>query len=571
MKRNQYIFLGMVFIAIPSLVQAQTQQKDTTLNRTVVVEQEYNPIIMDAAKVNVLPKVEEPVVNKKEVEYAVSSTPASNIPAGTMQAYTGKETQATSHPGYVRLGYGNYNNLDAYANYLFRLSDRDKLNVNFNMVGMKGTLDMPSYRTSKPDEWDAFYYRTRAGIDYLHQFNRMNLNIAGHFGLSNFNYRPYSIFNKQKFTSGDMHVGLKSTDETLPLQFQAETNLLLYNRQQGFPAINKLGVTETQVRTKGNVTGMINEEQLISIAVEMDNLLYDPRQMGSYKETLFHNRTTVNLNPYYELNDDSWRLHIGANVDLSFKNGKSFYVSPDIDLAYIFSDSYVLYARATGGRLLNDFRRLEQINPYACFSHPITDTYEQVNARIGFKASPVNGLWFDLFGGYQNLKNDLYPYMSDITGGQGGVFTDYGQTDSYNFHAGAQISYAYKDLFSFAADATYYHWDADDPNVDSETVNYNDALLMKPQFKLGLQIEARPIHALSLNISYQYISRTEPYFFTGAKLPAVSNLGLKATYNLFKGVSIYAKADNLLNKEYQYYLDYPTQGINFVGGLSFQF
>ena len=114
--------------------------------------------------------------------------------------------------------------------------------------------------------------------------------------------------------------------------------------------------------------------------------------------------------------------------------------------------------------------------------------------------------------------------MSDITGGQGGVFTDYGQTDSYNFHAGAQISYAYKDLFSFAADATYYHWDADDPNVDSETVNYNDALLMKPQFKLGLQIEARPIHALSLNISYQYISRTEPYFFTGAKLPAVSNL-----------------------------------------------
>lgn len=65
MKRNQYIFLGMVFIAIPSLVQAQTQPKDTTLNRTVVVEQEYNPIIMDAAKVNVLPKVEEPVVNKK--------------------------------------------------------------------------------------------------------------------------------------------------------------------------------------------------------------------------------------------------------------------------------------------------------------------------------------------------------------------------------------------------------------------------------------------------------------------------------------------------------------------------
>lgn len=80
MKRNHYIFLGMALVALPSLAQVQPQSKDTTMNRTVVVEQEYNPIILDASKVNVLPKVEEPVVNKKEVEYAISSTPASNIP-----------------------------------------------------------------------------------------------------------------------------------------------------------------------------------------------------------------------------------------------------------------------------------------------------------------------------------------------------------------------------------------------------------------------------------------------------------------------------------------------------------
>lgn len=570
MKRNQYIFLGMALMALPALAQQQAQPKDTTLNRTVVVEQEYNPIITDASKVNVLPKVEQPVVNKKEVEYAVSSTPASDIPAGTMQAYTGKETQPVTPPGYIRLGYGNYNNLDAYANYLFRLSDRDKLNVNFNMRGMNGELDMPSYRTSKPDEWDAFYYRTRASIDYLHQFNRIDLDIAGHFGLSNFNYRPYSVFNKQKFTSGDAHVGLKSTDETLPLQFRAETNLMLYSRQQGYIQSNQ-SVTETLIRTKADVTGAINDEQLVGIAAEMNNLLYDPRQFGSQNETLFFNRTTVNLNPYYELNSDSWRLHIGANVDLSFKNGKGFYASPDIDLAYIFSDSYVLYAKATGGRLLNDFRRLEQENPYAGFSHPITDTYEQVDARIGFKASPATGLWFNLFGGYQNFKNDLYPMMGDLVGGQGGVFTDYSQTNSNNFQAGAQISYAYKDLFSFSADATYYHWDADDLTLDSETVNYNDALLMKPEFKIGLQVEARPIPALLLNIGYQYIYRAEPYYFIQKRLSAVNNLSFGASYYLFKGVSIYAKADNLLNQEYQYYLDYPTQGINFVGGLSFRF
>lgn len=176
MKRNHYIFLGMALVALPSLAQVQPQSKDTTMNRTVVVEQEYNPIILDASKVNVLPKVEEPVVNKKEVEYAISSTPASNIPVGTMQAYTGKEVQPTSKPGYVRAGYGNYGNLDLLGNYLFHLSSRDKLNVNFSMDGMNGTLDMPYGDARK---WDAHYYRTRAAIDYLHQFGKIDLSVAG--------------------------------------------------------------------------------------------------------------------------------------------------------------------------------------------------------------------------------------------------------------------------------------------------------------------------------------------------------------------------------------------------------
>ena len=83
MKRAFYIIGGA----------QTTQPKDTTMNRTVVVEQEYNPDIMDASKVNVLPKVEEPTVSKKNVEYATTFFPATSVPAGLMRPYTGKETQ----------------------------------------------------------------------------------------------------------------------------------------------------------------------------------------------------------------------------------------------------------------------------------------------------------------------------------------------------------------------------------------------------------------------------------------------------------------------------------------------
>ena len=81
MKRSLYIIGGLALaISMPSGLQAQTTQpKDTTMNRTVVVEQEYNPDIMDASKVNVLPKVEEPTVSKKEVEYATTFFPAPSL------------------------------------------------------------------------------------------------------------------------------------------------------------------------------------------------------------------------------------------------------------------------------------------------------------------------------------------------------------------------------------------------------------------------------------------------------------------------------------------------------------
>ena len=228
MKRSIYIAGGITLATLmPFALQAQTQQpKDTTMTRTVVVEQEYNPNIMDASKVNVLPKVEEPAVVKKKAEYAVTPLPATTIPMGMMSPYLISKMQPNATPGYIRAGYGNYGNLDVFANYLFRLSDKDKLNVRFQMDGMDGELDMPEEKLT----WDAYYYRTRANIDYTHQFSRIDFNLAANFGLSNFNLAPYEP-GKQKFTEGDFHIGLKSTDESYPVQFKAETNLMMYNRQ----------------------------------------------------------------------------------------------------------------------------------------------------------------------------------------------------------------------------------------------------------------------------------------------------------------------------------------------------
>ncbi|MDO4164564.1 MAG: TonB-dependent receptor [Bacteroides sp.] len=559
MKKIKYILAGATLIGLTSAMQAQaqTQAKDSTVNRTVVVEQEYNPDIMDATKVNVLPKVEAPTISKKDVEYDETLAPTGSIPATPMQAYTATETQEKARPGYARLGYGNYGNLDVRGNYLFMLSNSDRLNLNLHIDGRNGTLDLPE----EAGEWKSRYYRTHVGMDYTHDFSQVALDVAGHFGLSNFNFLPGSISSKQKFTSGGIHVGVKSTGEELPLQFRAETNLLFYGRQND---LLYQGYKESLLRTSGEVTGSLADNQTVSIALQMDNYFYKGDNLKNY--------TSLGLNPYYAYRDDAWNLHLGAHVDLSMGFGDGPLVSPDVTAQYNFSESYLLYAQAKGGKLQNDFRRLEALCPYGQLAEQVDDTYEQINAGIGFKASPVNDLWFHLYGGYQSLKNDLVQgeYTVSESSSETGTETYatavqlYNQ-DTDNLYIGAEINYAYKDYINLSASGIYRSWSTDG---NTETTNADLALAFKPAFEADLHIDSRPISPLLIRLGYRYISREE---VAGEKVNAVSNLYLNVGYEFIKNVSIYARLNNLLNKEYSYCWGYPNEGINFVGGVSVRF
>lgn len=551
MKKIQCIFGTLALIAFPTWAQAQTQDKDTTLSRTVVVEQEYNPDIMDASKVNVLPKVAPPTVSKKTVEYDATLVPAGNIPASTMQAYTGVESQDKAQRGYARLGYGNYGNLDARANYLFILPNSDKLNLNFHMNGMDGKLDMPDSK----EKWDARYYRTRAGMDYVHSFRKVDLNVAGNFGLSNFNYMSYTSNNKQKFLSGDVHFGVKSTGEELPLQFHAETNLMFYERQHDFQYEN---AQEAMVRTRAGAMGAISGEQYVGVELAMDNVFYKNNEFDDY--------TSVELNPYYLYQNDDWKIRLGAHVDFAFGFGKKFRVAPDVTAQYIFSDSYILYAQATGGRRTNDFRRLEMISPYSQTASQLDATYEQLNAALGFRTSPVTGLWFNLYGGYQDLKNNLATIGVTPTadGSYSSLYLLPLQANMHNIYAGAEISYSYKDIISFSASGVYRDW----KTAKAEDYNGDVLLAYMPSFEAKFNVDIRPIPSVLVNLGYQHATREK---VGDQRVDPVGNLYLGGSYEVFKDISIYVRANNLLNKDYQYYWGYPTEGVNFMGGVSFRF
>lgn len=557
--RNKIIIVCIGLLSGTISVVAQTHKNDTTLNRTVVVEREYNPIIENGTKVNVLPEVIEPNITPKKVEYDLVAVQPTSYSVALVAPIVAKEIEERVKLGYMRLGIGNYGNLDARAHYTFLMTPKDKLVFDFTSYGMSGKLDQTSLATNK-DKWNSFYYRTFGSLGYEHKFDSVILNLGGGIRVNNFNYGDYQEFdiplldkvllkNKQRFNKTDFSARLRSLDDDLFIKYDISTQFMLYQRQ--FDII-KSKLKESSLNTTAKLYTDINLNRKIGLDVNMYNRVISGSEIK--------NSTTLDMNPYYGITIDNWTFRLGANLDLGFGHGESFLVSPDVKAELVIADQYKFYAQATGGRIKSDFSKMEEVSPYTLIASTNRDSYEQINAKIGFQGNLFQGAWFSIYGGFQKLKDDLFQRY-EIPAYPITYFDNY---DTKNGYIGAKVSYKYRQLFSFSIMSEYRNWSSDGEEYG--------ALLFKPKFNLVGDLYVKPMEKLVIGINYKYVERKENKDIkTVFSVGKINDLSVYASYEFVKNLSAYAKLDNIFNKKYQYFYGYPVEGTNFIAGLSFKF
>ena len=532
------------------------QQQDTTLVRTVVVENQYNPTVMDASKINVLPKVEEPTVPKAHIDYANSVRPVASWANQSMNPIVRDWTPDAAYRGYLRAGYGNNGNVDARLGYLWDISKKDRLNVEASLDGWNGDMT-----DRNGEDWTSRLYNTRLGLDYRHAFKKMDLMLGGAYRSQVFNYMNPQYYygdltrlvenpsGRQHQTMANAHLGIASTDKDMSIQFMGEVGMNLF--KQKYPT-NIAEGSENNFYLKGDVWKPINDQRF-GLAWDFNTYSYS---MDDMKGT-----TSLELNPYYGYENDDWRIRLGAHVDWWSGIDDEVNFSPDVNVEYIFSDSYVLYAKAGGGRENKSLMELTEFTPYWTLSHPyILPTYMSLDAAIGLKASPINGLWFNLTGGYQIREDDLFWKLVDGSAS----YLGFEQGKSKVAYGSAELKYDYKDLFDLGLKATYYHWKGD--KMEGLDQYAEERLLaLKSEMELNAEVGFKPVQGLRINAGYEYVKRAEEIY------DPISNLYVGADYALMKNLSIFAKANNLLNKEYVRADAYPAQKLNFLAGLSLQF
>ena len=573
-KYRKQILICAGLVTLTNVAAQQQQKNDSTVNRTVVVENQYNPEVMDAFKVNVLPKIEEPAVAKTQIDYASAIHPLGSFPVTHMDAMERELSPEKARRGYVRLAYGNRNNTDLKGAYLWNITDRDVLDVMATFHGYSGNIgagydfdrvtDIPTLNYD--GEWKHRFFRTGASLKYTHDFDKVSMYVGGDFASQVFSYMPNLFesflqseekteapsFGHQLFMSGGGYVGVSSVKDALPVEFAFQTGYKMFNRKHGIYIPG--GISESVVNTKGYISAGIDDRQDIGVKFGMDNVFYD-KSFSSY--------SLIKLRPYYSVKTESVSFTAGVNVDFQISNDGGLKLSPDVRFDYTFADNYLLYVHVTGNTRLNDFGTINGFSPFwvqsPIYNSPLqlNTTYTPYDAKIGLKASPFTGFGLGIYGGYRETRNELFsmPYSDE-----GGIYNRIAQAKARVAYAGLSVDYSFRDILDFGLNGNFYSWD-----VQKEM---EKLLWLKPLYSIGFNARAKVFKGFHAMAQYNYEGRKKTL---GIKADAVNELNIGAEYLFNDRVNVFLKLNNLLNKNYVTESGYPVQGFNVMAGVSLNF
>lgn len=549
-------FLPIVLLLGNTSSAQEAGNDEEGLDRTVVVENLYNPEVMDASKIGMLPTPEVPVSTKKEVRYAATYTPFTNFAQEPLACYGTEALQGVwrdADNGYLRLGYGTRGRVDARLAYQATLGERDWLDANLTFRGMNGEIPF-----QEGEHWDARVYRTRLQAGWKHLWGKCLWGLSGEGESRVFNYPPLGVdvkSGRQQNLLGRLSLGIENKEQDAELDFDLSL-AWEYARQKHVSESGACG--ENHLITVGNLSGQLAERSRIGLGVRMDNLFYS----GAGSLSGLKNYTLLGFNPALYLSGEKWQARLGLHADIQTANGKLYRMAPDVRGEYHMGKTSLVYLQATGGYQINDFRTVSSLYPYVPYFQPASEmhqprnTYTRADLQLGYGLSAQGQFHLKVYGGYKVLADELFN-VYDPVGGTNSCLT----ADANVFYVGAHSEYNYKEKFSLLVDVEWMNWQSDVMDV---------CPTLKPELDLSLEAECQPIRHLHVGAGYHHVLRSKGKAHE-LRPKAVSNLQAHVSYRLLPALTLYIRGDNLLDKAYELQLFQPALGWSLLGGASLDF
>lgn len=579
---KSYILLALCFVT--AFATAQTED-DSTLERQVMVERDFQPVIQSAGKINERPQsVKSETPKTTEVvysDYVNTLTPDYNI--NPLRSQASKFTTGTPFKGHIRAALGHPQTMLDFG-YRYEEKKKNWLDISVNHDANWGLKSLE---------------RTSVSFDFNHRFStgRVYVNLIGanefftRYGryyndsTKKLDIRHFSELSdehdKQNIWQLQLNVGVVS-DKHNDFTYKAEVGYRLYS-------MTNLA-TEHQVNALFNFTYAFDQHS-VGANVRSQNIIYS-MDTAILAPSEYNSRHALRIEPYYAYLGRRINVHVGVNLDLNIGKGQmlsgneniSFAPSPNVSFEAQLAPKWAtLFVNAKGNFRIGSLEDYVYLNRYANMREGIrskhVSAYSPIDADLGFRFRAHRDLLLNVYGGYRFLKNNIafaaiQPLDSTAFASEDGFCIAY--SDVHEFKLGANASYHYRDIVDVHLWGEYRI----QSGVKNETI-LHDQLGMPitagraydmPTWKIGFRVDGHIDEHWSVYTWDNFEGGRWAMTMLGdRKLPAIVDINLGAQYKFNTSLEVFAELKNIIHRKNVVHYGYLSQGINGVIGVNWRF
>lgn len=581
MQKRTYIFSTLFLSLFGTLV---AQETDNIGTETVTVVKPYSPTVSDAFKIKSAPNLNDSIVlQKKDIDYSIFSVPVASTftPAKGKASGVEKTPPPTLYNSYASVGLGNYNNalVDFYTSREFNRGE-DLLDFGLTHHSSRGDMD------STP--LDTEFYNTKLDASYAKKDRYMDWGAS--LGLQHQLYNWYGIENGEfaETTVADM-------DEQQNY-FNAEAKAHLNMEDSFFKKGNILLRRFWDATESGENRVVVNPtielpltEELITIGAKLDYV------GGNFKNASLNN--TVNdgeinyshfqagVNPSLLILRDDLTVNLGANFvyGMDTENSDSnFYIYPAVTASYrLLDENVIAYGGIEGDLKQNSYHGFVDENPYVSPTLTILPTDQQYVGYVGLKGQLLSNVGYNIKGSY-TAENRKPLFLLNPEN----LFRD----DESSYYYGNSFQVFYDDVktlgifgelnvdvnrnFSLGVNAEFYDYDTETDNPAWNLPSIKGSVFMDYQINDQWYLGANLFYVGERDdLLAMAEENATPSEFPAAivTLDGYFDANAHVGYHFNEQLSIFVKASNIANSDYQRWANFRVQGFQALAGISYKF
>lgn len=536
-------FLGMGVLSF----EVSFAQKDTT-KKGIEIISSFKPVLRQSAKINfgASPPVSD--TSKAPLNYDIPNQnllfayqPGSLKPLA-LDIDTGGKFDNSS---YVKAGFGSLRTPYIQAGISFGDGKTAGLNIYAKHVGSDGKRDFQKF-TNTDVKLDGYF--------------KSGNNLQWDAGIGMNQYRTYKygyepdLLNfpndslKQNFQTIAGRVAMHNINKTkFGLTYWPEAKIDVFSDNHKNTESNTVLDLPLQ-KTIGKVFA-------VNLGITFDLTRFTPENKSAINNTIYYISPSILFK--------TPKVNAQAGIRPSWDN-KTFKMFPNVlvdvgtdDKRFVFQAGWTGYIRKT------TYQYLASQNPWLDVPGSLKNTW--IEERFaGFKGSVGDHFSYAAKVGFNKLNNQPL-FVNDYTAGTGGKsFKVVNEPEIKVTNFGGELGYNIGEKFSLITGLTFNQYSGLKAN--------NKAWGMLP---LELKANMRLQVIKDLWLKTDLFAWTGPQYLkkdgSSGTLTGTADLNAGLEFKITKNLNLWTQFNNIFNKTYQRWNQYPVYGFNFVGGVVFSF